>query len=94
MLGFKNDDTIFNDMKRYLDTNGMNFSYGNGACFTWIALIESRITNNLMLISNPALCSELGLDVEDLYTELRELMTIRKKISFGKSKEEATERHV
>lgn len=51
-------------------------------------LVESRITNNLMLMSNPELCSKLGMDVPSLSAELEELVAIRQKISFGKAKEE------
>lgn len=78
-------NTIADDYANFDKAN--NFSYTE-LYMEFATLVESRITNDLMLMNNPDLCSKLGIDVLSLYAELEELVAIRQKVSFGKAKEE------
>lgn len=57
----------------------------------YLALVESRISNDLLLISNQQLCIDLGVDIEMLYTELRELVDLRQKLSLVAETEKKNE---
>lgn len=81
---FNEKNLVKNDMYDFIKIQGITGgSYGLDVAMGYLTLIESRITNNLMLINNPALCSQFGLNVNDLYAELENLMVIRQKISFS-----------
>lgn len=81
-------NTITDDYANFDKANNFSYMGGTELYMEFATLVESRITNDLMLMNNPDLCSKLGIDVLSLYAELEELVAIRQKISFGKAKEE------
>lgn len=82
MFGEKN--TIRQDMGDFFNANGLiGGRYSLDAVLEYATLVETRIQNNLLLINNPSLCTQYGINPEDLYTELNSLMEIRQKISFS-----------
>lgn len=90
MFGEKNKhDDIYDDFKKFCTVNDFDIFYAYGSALTYAALVESRITNNLLLIGNTELCERLGLDIDNLYAEIEHLAVIRQKISFDKSKDNA-----
>lgn len=79
MLGKNN--SIHEDFEYFLKNN--NFKVGSDWMMQYATLAETRLQNNLTLLSNPTLCAQYGINVEDLYAELDSLMEIRQKISFS-----------
>lgn len=81
MFGEKN--TIRQDMIDFVNDNGLiGGRYSLDVVLEYVNLVESRIQSNLLILNNPALCSQHGINPEDLYAELDSLMEIRQKISF------------
>lgn len=74
-------NTIGKDQSEFIKENNLGSMYYT-EYITYATLVESRITNNLMLISNPTLCRQLGLNCKDLFEELQSLIPIREKLSF------------
>lgn len=78
-----------NPMKKYMEDfrkeNGFSFggTYPYEQVLTYVNLVETRIQNNLLLLNNPLLCAQYGINTEDLSAELDSLMEIRQKISFS-----------
>lgn len=70
--------SISDDMWGFIKANDIKSGH-----VEFLNLVESRITNNLLLLNNPGLCSRLNLKPEDLYGELEKLISIRDKVSFG-----------
>lgn len=82
MFGPKN--SIKKDLDAFINENYLcSGNYPVDMTIQYASLIEARITNDLFFISNPSMCSRLGLDVNDLYKELEELTAIRQKITFN-----------
>lgn len=95
MFGAKDThNSMIYDIDRFSAVNDFGYRGGVDLHMIYASLVESRITNNLMLIGNPELCSKLGLNVDFLYEEIEELVVIRQKISFGKAKEETKRRSI
>ncbi len=74
----------------YFDKNNKT-SYVYEYHVAYLALLESRISNDLLLIGNQKLCIDLGVDIEMIYTELRELLALRQKISLCAATEKKNE---
>ena len=80
-------NSIFNDENQFVDANNLGSVYYVEA-ITYAAFVESRITNNLMLINNPTLCGQLGVNPQDLIAELHTLIPIREKLSCNVQKKD------
>lgn len=82
----KKDNKLLDDINKFEEVNKFGDSFGiPGGIELYVnyaALVESRLTNDLMLIENESLCASLGLDIDNLYAEIEELVFLRKKISF------------
>lgn len=82
----KKGNTLLGDIHKFEEVNKFGDSFGiPGGIELYVnyaALVESRLTNDLMLIENESLRLSLGLDIDKLYAEIEELIFLRKKISF------------
>lgn len=65
-------------VKNFFDSNSKILGMDEFAAY--FALVESRISNDILLINNQQLCIDLGVDVKMLYTELQELVVLRQKL--------------
>lgn len=89
MFGEKN--LIKKDMTDFIKDNGLiGGAYSFSDVLSYANLVETRIQNNLLLLNNPQLCGQYGLNSEDLFAELENLMQIRQKISFSDKQNKKT----
>lgn len=65
-------------VKNFLDSNSKGLRDDDFTAY--FALVESRISNDILLINNQQLCIDLGIDIKMLYTELQELVALRQKL--------------
>lgn len=80
MSFFKYNELNSNISDFYKRNGGTNHT-NNDALIAFATLIETRINTNLSLINNPTLASDLGFNIEDLSEELKELISLREKVS-------------
>lgn len=82
MFGKRN--SIKQDFVEFIKDNELiGGAYSINDVIAYATLAETRIQNNLLLLNNPSLCAQYGLNPEDLSAELDSLMEIRQKISFN-----------
>lgn len=75
-------DKVDDDMHRFFGENKSGYTFD--VRLAYASLIESRMTNDLLFLNNPSLCSTLDLDVEKLTDELKTLTSLRENISFSR----------
>lgn len=89
MFGEKN--SIKKDMVDFIKDNELiGGAYSFNDVLSYANLVETRIQNNFLLLNNPSLCVQYGLNPEDLSAELNSLMEIRQKISFSDKQNKKT----
>lgn len=79
-------DSIHDDFRNFSRNNSLVVAHSSGDIINYMAFVESRISSDIALLSNPNLCNTFGLSQDKLMQELGELIEIRKKVSITDDK--------